>query len=205
MQTSCYRTDGRGTALYGKGTFAFLCAAALIGVLLGTLCFCMGAGQADRLIFFGDNGLKVRAGMDHGRIMAGSLLGSTVFLLGLAAAGLCAVGQPFELALLVLRCMGLGYTMAEIYSSVDRSDVIYAAGLLLPGAVISTLGLIAAAREAVCLSNIYLRLTLSDRQEQGLAEAAKLYFTKLLVIEALLALAAGADTVCNYLFIGRLT
>lgn len=197
MQTSPNRTNGRGI-------FAFLCGTALIGVLLGTLSFCLNAGQADTLLFFKDSGLSARAGMEHGRLMAGSLLGSTVFLLGIALAGFCAFGQPFELALIVLRGMGLGYTLAEVYSAVGKSGVPYAAGLLLPGAVISTLALVAAAREALRLSNIYLRLTLSDRQENGTAAAVRLYGTKLLVIEAMLALSAGADTLCNFLFIGKL-
>ena len=57
----------------------------------------------------------------------------------------------------------------------------------------------------ISLSNIYLRRTLSRRQETGLADTVKLYGAKLLVTEAMLALAAGADTLCNYLFIGKLT
>ena len=203
MQTSLSRVGDRRITVYGRGFFAFLCGAAIIGVLLGTMCFCLNTKAADSIMLFGGE-LQSRMSMEHGKLMAGAFLGSTVFLLGIGLTGFCAVGQPFELALLVLRGMGLGYSMAQLYAQAGRESAIYAAGLLLPGAVISTLGLIAAAREAVCLSNIYLRITLSDRQEQGLAEAVKLYGAKLLVIEAVLALAAGADTICNYLFIEKL-
>lgn len=203
MQTSLSRVEQRKISVYGKGFFAFLCGAAIVGVLLGTMCFCLNT-QTEGIMLFRSSELQSRMSMDHGRLMAGALLGSTVFLVGIGLTGFCAVGQPFELTLLMLRGMGLGYMMAQLYAQAGKDGAIYAAGLLLPGAVISTLGLIAAAREAVCLSNIYLRITLSDRQEQGLAEAVKLYGAKLLVIESVLALAAGADTVCNYLFIEKL-
>jgi len=202
MQTSIERVEGEKT-VYRRGSFAFLCGAAIVGVLLGAMCFCLNSEQAGRLMFFGTS-LGERAAMDYGRLMAGSLLGSTAFLLGLALAGFCALGQPFELALLVLRGMGLGCMLTEVYSAVGKSNVLYAAGLLLPGAIISLLGLVAAAREALCLSNIYLRVTLSSRGGEGLVAAVKLYGAKLLVIEAILALAASVDTICSYLFIGRL-
>lgn len=203
MQTSLSRYDERRITVYGRGFFAFLCGVAIVGALLGTMCFCLNTEAAEGIALFGGE-LQSRMSMEHGRLMAGAFLGSTVFLLGIGLMGFCAVGQPFELALLALRGMGLGYSMAQLYAQAGREGAIYAAGLLLPGAAISTLGLIAATREAVSLSNIYLRLTLSDRQEQGLAEAVKLYGAKLLVIGSVLALAAGADTVCNYLFIEKL-
>ncbi len=205
MQTSLTRTDGKENAVYSRGSFAFLCGAAIVGVLLGAMCFCLNSAQADRLMLFRGSSLQLRAEMSYGRIMAGSLMGSTVFLLAIALSGLCAAGQPFELALLILRGMGLGYTLTETYSAVGKAAAPYAACLLIPGAFIAMLALIAAAREAICLSNIYLRITLADRQVQGLADTVKLYGTKLLVIEAMLALAACADTISNYLFIGKLT
>ncbi|HCJ40714.1 hypothetical protein [uncultured Ruminococcus sp.] len=202
MQTSYNGNEGKKT-VYKRGSFAFLCGTAVVGVLLGAMCFCLKTANADRLMLFGSS-LQDRAEMDYGKIMAGSLLGSTAFLLALALAGFCALGQPFELALLMFRGMGIGCMLTEVYADVGKNSVPYAAGLLLPGAVISLLALVAAAREALCLSNIYLRVTLSSRGGEGLAETAKLYGAKMLVIEAMLALAAGADTVCNYLFIGRI-
>lgn len=204
MQTSLSRVEDRRISVYGRGFFAFLCGAAIIGVLLGTMCFCLNTQAADSIAMFGGNEFQSRMNMEHGRLMAGAFLGSMVFLMGIGLTGFCAVGQPFGLALLMLRGMGMGYTMAQLYAQAGRNGAVYAAGLLLPGAVISTLGLIAATREAMSLSNIYLRISLSDRQEQGLAEAVKLYGAKLLVILSVLALAAGADTICNYLFIEKL-
>ena len=202
MQTSLCRTDNSRTP--GGGIFAFMCGAALTGVLIGTMCFMLSADtQAGRLIFR-SVGLKHILQSDLGSVMAGSLLGSTVFLLALAAAGTCAVGQPFEVLLLVLRGMGIGHKAAQLYSMAGKSDLLYAAGYLIPGAVISTMALAAAAREAFGLSNICLRLMLSGKCEQSPPEALKLFGARLLVTEALLTLAAGADTVCCHIFIEKL-
>lgn len=195
---------GKGV-VYSRGFFAFLCGAAVIGLVLGTMCCCLAdKGLSGSTIgYFADTIIK-RSSMEQGRLLAESLWGNTVFLLGTAVLGLCPVGQPFELALLVIRGMGLGYSMAQLYSLAGREMLGYCMGLMLPGAVIGLLGLIAAVREALCLSGIYLRMTLSDKPVQGLSQTIKLYGAKLLAAEAVLALAAGADTVCNYLFIGRL-
>lgn len=203
MQTSPCRTDN-GKTSYGGGVFAFMCAASLTGVLIGTMCFMLSRDtQADRLIFRSAE-IQSLFQTDLGRVMAGSLLGSTVFLLGLAAAGMCAVGQPFEVLLLMLRGMGIGHKAAQLYSMAGRGDMLYAAGILIPGAVISTLALAAAAREAFKLSNICLRLIISGRGEQSLPEAVRLFGARLLAAEAVLTLAAGADTVCCHIFIEKL-
>lgn len=203
MQTSPSSTD-ENKARYGTGVFALMCGATLTGVLIGTMCFCLSADtQVSRLLSHsGETNSLLQT--DPGSVMAGSLLGSTLFLLGLAIAGLCAVGQPFAVLLIVLRGMGIGHKSAQLYSTAGRGDILYAAGIFLPGAVISALALALAAREAISLSNIYLRLTLSGGRGYDPSGAVKLYGAKLLVVEAMLALAAGADTICCYLFTGKL-
>ena len=203
MQTSPCRTD-ENRARYSAGTFAFMCGAMLTGVLIGTMCFCLSADTQINRLISPSGEMERLLQTDLGNVMAGSLLGSTVFLLGLAAAGFCAVGQPFEVLLIVLRGMGTGHKAAQLYSAAGRGDILYAVGLFLPGAVISALALAAAAREALSLSNIYLRLTLSGGRGCDPSGAVKLYGAKLLVVEAMLALAAGADTICCYLFTGKL-
>lgn len=203
MQTSPCRTD-ENTAKYGTGAFAFMCGALLTGMLIGTMCCCLSADTQVSRLLSRSGDMKSLLQTDPGSVMAGSLLGSTVFLLGLAVAGFCAVGQPFAVLLIVLRGMGMGHKAAQLYSTAGRGDILYAAGLFLPGAVISALALAAAAREALSLSNIYLRLTLSGGRGYDPSGAVRLYGAKMLVIEAMLALAAGADTICRYLFTGKL-
>lgn len=191
--------------VYSRGFFAFLCGTAVLGVILGTMCFCLdGKGFTGSAVRYLSAAADEHDTLDYGRLLAKSLWGNTVFLLGIGILGLCPVGQPFELALLILRGMVLGYSMAQVYSVTGKDAVVYSIGLMLPGAVTGMFGLIAAQREALCLSGIYLRLTLSDKPVQGLSDTVKLYGAKLLAAQALLALAAGADTLCSFLFMGRL-
>lgn len=195
---------GQTDLVYRKGFFAFLCGAVLMGVLLGTIAYC--CSNADflyKLSLTQSDFIKSRAEMDHSQILTGSLTGTTIFLAAAFLCGLCPLGQPAELALLVFRGMGIGLTLSQLYGTYGRSSVPYAMGLILPGAVISTLAVVIAVREAMSLSGVYLGISLSDRAENGLAETVKLYGTKFMVLEAALAAAAGADCLCSYLFIGH--
>ena len=190
--------------VYSRGFFAFLCGTAVIGILLGTMCFCLEDTEIAGIGCLGGN-IDLQRSVGADRMLAGSLWRNTVFLLGVGIAGLCPLGHPLELALLMIRGMAAGYSMARLYSVTGKDAVICCIGLMLPGTVIGMLGLIATVREALCLSGIYLRLTLSDKPVCGLSETIKLYGAKLLAAEALLALAAGADTLCSFLFIGKLS
>ncbi|MBO5448629.1 MAG: hypothetical protein J5994_04815 [Ruminococcus sp.] len=186
-----------------SGFFAFLCGAALMGVLLGTVSYCCSDGVfLQKLGLAQSDFIRSRMAMDYASLMAGSLWRTSLFIAAAFVCGLCAVGQPAAIALLVFRGMGLGLTMAQLYSTYGSSGILPAAGLILPGAVISTLAIVTAVRESVSLSNILLRISLSERQENGLLEPVKLYAAKFMVLEAAIAVSAGADCICNYIFIG---
>ena len=67
--------------------------------------------------------------------------------------------------------------------------------LVVPGAVFSSVAMVVGVRESIGLSNIYMRVSLSDRQVDGLLDSIKLYGTKFLVLEAVLAVSAGVDCI----------
>lgn len=69
--------------------------------------------------------------------------------------------------------------------------------------MVSCLALVTGAREAIVLSGLYMKITLSGRQENGLLDAVKLYCTKFLVLEAILAVGAGIDCFCTIMLIGH--
>lgn len=186
----------------GSGLFVFTCGAVLVGVLIGTLCYAAsGEGFAQPMLSVGEDILRSRPSMDHAGILLRSFVSTSAYLAVLFVLGFCGLGQPFEIAAAVFRGMGAGLTVSQLYSVSGTSSLPYAMGLILPGAVISLLAVASGAKEAFSLSCIFLRHSLSDRSEQGLAGTVKLYGAKFLVLEALAALAAGADVLCNYLFI----
>lgn len=193
----------RSENIYKSGFFAFLCGTVLIGVLLGAVTYCCSGGEfLHKIGLVQSDFIKSRSVMDYGQIMVNSLSGTSVFIAAVFLCGLCPLGQPAELAVLLFRGMGLGLTLSQLYGAYGKAGILHTMGLILPGAAISTLAMVIAVREAVALSNIYLRMSLSDRQETGLMEPVKLYAAKFMVLEAALAVSAGADCLCNYIFIG---
>lgn len=190
--------------IYKNSFFAFLTGAVLIGILLGVVQFCCtdssfltGLGIAQ------ENFIAARKGMNFGQLLLNSLGGTTVFLFLAWLFGFSAVGQVPEIILLLVRGMGLGLTLSQLYSAYGKSGMLYSAGLILPSAIVSCVALIIGAREAIGFSNIYLKITLSGRQENGLLGAARLYCTKFLVLEAMLAVSAGIDCFCTIMLINR--
>ncbi|MDO4944633.1 MAG: hypothetical protein Q4E74_05450 [Ruminococcus sp.] len=204
MTVRTIRTEenNRKDGYYKGGFFAFLCGTALMGVLLGTISFCLSEGDFLKGLGLAQaDFIQSRKAMDYAQIMVSSFSGATAFLAAAFICGLCAVGQPLGLCILLVRGMGLGLTLAQLYSAYGKSGMLYSAGLVLPGAAVSTLALVFAVREAVSLSNIYLRISLSGRQENGLLDTVRLYGAKFLVLISALAASAGIDCLCNFLFI----
>ncbi len=208
MQTSLavrpeVRSRGRSDIVYSKGFYAFLCGAVLIGALLGTVSYCVsGESFIESLGSFQKSFIERRSGMEVSRVLVSSLASSSLLLAAEFLLGMCAVGQPFELAVPVFRGMGLGLTLAQLYAAYGSGKMLFSMGLILPSGIITALVLIAGARESLALSCVYFKLTLSDRQEKGLAESFKLYAAKFMVLEAALALAAAVDCITSYFLIG---
>ncbi|MBR1862648.1 MAG: hypothetical protein IJ806_00990 [Ruminococcus sp.] len=187
----------RPEGAYSSGFFAFLWGALLIGVVLGTVSFCRSGGGPQFITAAPD------PGGDRGQILLRSMAGTTVLLTGIMLLGMCPVGLPFQAAVLTFRGMGIGLSLSGIYSAGGRELLPYAAGLTVPGCMISSAALCLGAREAAALSGAYLRMTLADGDCRGLRENMKLYLAKFLVLEAVLAVAAGADVLCGELFADR--
>lgn len=192
---------GRTNAVtYKPAFFAFLMGAVLLGALMGTLTFCfMDGAVLSRLAVFQSGFLSLRQSGELGSIMVKAFAGSTVYMLAVFLLGFSAVGQPFAVGVLILKGMGCGVAMCQLYADMGRQGIAFSAALILPSAVITSAALAFGAREAVVMSDMLLRVTLSDRQESGLREALRLYLAKFLTLEAVLAVAAAVECLSTLL------
>ena len=194
----------RNIKLYKDGLLGFLTAAVLLGILMGAISYCCFDGDfLQKIGLAGTDFAETRKSMNFGRMMVSSLASSTVFLAVLFLCGLSSVGHPAEIAVLAFRGMGLGITVSQMYITFGTGKILYSILMVVPAAAVSTAAMIAGGREAVKLSNIYLRISFSDRQERGLLEPLKLYGAKFIVLEAVLAVSAGIECLCVILLKGR--
>lgn len=194
-----------GTGIYKSGLLAFFAGVILFGALLGTVTFCfMGSDELSRLSVFSNSFVDVRSSGDLGEILVRSFVSSTVFIAVAFLSGFSALGQPLAVAVLLLRGMGWGAAMSQLYSLYGGRGALLSAVFVLLPAVITAAALMIAARESVAMSNILLCVVFSDRQHNGLRQTVRLYAVKFLVLEAAAAVAAGLECLLTVIFAGRI-
>ena len=146
-----------GTGIYKSGVLAFFAGAILIGALLGAVTFCfMGSDELSMLSVFSNSFVDVRSSGDLEEILVRSFFSSTVFLAVVFLSGFSSLGQPLAVAVLLLRGMGWGVAMSQLYSIYGGHGALLSAMFVLLPAVITAAALMIAAREAVAMSNILL-------------------------------------------------
>ena len=146
-----------GTGIYKSGVLAFFAGAILIGALLGAVTFCfMGSDELSMLSVLSNSFVDVRSSGDLEEILVRSFFSSTVFLAVVFLSGFSSLGQPLAVAVLLLRGMGWGVAMSQLYSIYGGHGALLSAMFVLLPAVITAAALMIAAREAVAMSNILL-------------------------------------------------
>ena len=146
-----------GTGIYKSGVLAFFAGAILIGALLGAVTFCfMGSDELSMLSVFSNSFVDVRSSGDLEEILVRSFFSSTVFLAVVFLSGFSSLGQPLAVAVLLLRGMGWGVAMSQLYSIYGGHGALLSAMFVLLPAVITAAALMIASREAVAMSNILL-------------------------------------------------
>lgn len=190
--------------IHNIGFFGFLIAMSVLGIFFGVMSFCfMDDSFLSQISLAQQNFMEIRKNQDFVHILIKSLCSSTVFLGCAFVLGFSAIAQPLEILIPLIRGLGLGVSVAQIYSQSGRSGIITCGVIILPCAVISMYALVVGVRESVGLSNIFMSNALCSGQTTGLLDAVKLYATKFLVLEAVVAVSAVIDCVCTVAFVNR--
>lgn len=92
--------------------------------------------------------------------------------------GFCAVSQPFELALVAFKGMGLGVLARSIYSC---DNILIRIALFIPFAVLSSGILIMQSCDSVAMSTRYLMLSVTAENRLGIAHEFRDYIFRFLI------------------------
>lgn len=172
----------------------------LLGVVIGTAVYIISndslSGSLSRL---NTDFLDFRRNSSYMDVMLSSLFNSTVMLLILFLGGLCALAFPVILVVPVYKGLGLGCSVAQMYSSLGQRGVLYALLFILPSAVISCYAIMIGTREAYrmsaeCFGAIFKKKIVT------VSENAKLYLVKFLILEAILSASATIDSICSLVY-----
>lgn len=185
--------------------FGFLTGLAIVGVLFGVMSYCfMSAEFLKQLSIAERSYIELRQNQDFSQILIKSFAGSSIYLGCALILGFSAISQPIEIIIPLVKGLGLGVCLAQIYAQNGKEGILTGLLLILPCALISMYALIIGVRESIGLSNILLSNMLTVGQTNGLLSTVKLYGTKFLVLEAMTAVSAAVDCVCAVVFSGRL-
>ena len=170
------------------------------GVLAGTVMYCaMNSERVEILDNITGNFISVRLGQSFSEMLISSFSGSFILLLICFLLGFSAIAQPAELLVPVFQGLGAGVSIAGMYSSYGLSGIGISAVLVVPNAVISAFAVIIAVREAINLSSeIYY--CAFGREQSAESLDFRLYFTKFVILCAMLTAASLAESLVTFLF-----
>ncbi|MFA5658502.1 MAG: hypothetical protein WC900_04395 [Oscillospiraceae bacterium] len=190
-----------GTFIEQNLFFIILFGLMLSGILVGALVFCgLNGDTADRLSFLGQGFLEERYEKSSFAILADSFFSATAYLIVIFLLGFSAISQPFEFLVPFFKGLGLGATVAQIYSLTGTKGFIIVLFLILPGAAIVSLGMLIAVKDAVRFSNLLLHTAVSTGYTNGMRENTRLFCSRILIFEAVMAAGALTDCICSLLF-----
>lgn len=168
------------------------------GVLVGTVLYCTLDGEKIKIL---DSlaGSFVAGRLNHTfwQTLVNSFSGAFLLLLVCFLLGFSAVAQPLELLVPLFRGLGAGASIAGMYSSYGLAGAGAAAVLIVPNAVATAFVMIIAAREAVRFSFGLYRSSFG-RDRGGEPMDVKLYFTKFVILCAILAVSSLADSLLTF-------
>lgn len=189
----------------GLTLFASLSLSALLGVLMGAICYCYVDSQLSELLRSAEeNFFTVRRGGDFTGILFSSLAGTGVYLLVTFMLGFSAIAQPFEMLMPFFRGLGCGVVLTQIYGGSFSKLTALKAAAVFPGVLISLVVIILASREAIYLSGKLFRVCFQDRLFDGLLKRVKLYMVRFLAFLAAASAAAAIDCALAILLLGKI-
>ncbi len=174
----------------------------LAGVFAGTVLYCNFdiTGQ-DKLLGIAGSFIDTRLEQTFIQTLVNSFSGAFMLLLGCFILGFCAISQPIEVLIPVFRGLGLGVSLAGMYSQFGLGGFCVSLVLIVPQGIVSAIVIMFAAREAVRMSNSIGMVVFSGRHEFEAIDN-RLYFTKFVILSAVLVASSIIDSLLTFVFAG---
>ena len=171
--------------------------ACLWGVFLSG--FLIGAGRGgEELSLLAGRFLDIRRAGDWQTAFISAVASSGGMMLILFVSGFCAVGQPGAVLILLIRGMGIGGCIGELYRQLEFRSAVLAALLFILPETIAVFCFLHGSRSAVRMSGRLFHAMISG-EPLLLAPNVKRYGIKFLLLFLLLLLSAVINSLCTIL------
>lgn len=173
---------------------------AACGVLFGTFVF---SRAQDKSIFMTDvlsNGMIKRSEAQSVIDVFNRTISCTsLIVLILFFSGFGSITQPLEIGVLFYRGITIGSAISYTYTTYGKDGFPIALIMILPYAVMTTVIIVFAVREALRSSNVYLLYIGGHAPDEGSRPSLKLYLTRFAVLFFFIFLSSVIDCVITYL------
>lgn len=180
----------------GTGFFVYVIFI-IAGVILGSLLAAKHHGAVSVWI---EQGFMPVTGCSVYAVIRNTFLSLTFFVSAAFMLGLSAVGQPFGLALLIYRGIGIGVAVTTLYALFGTGTVMRVLVLVFPKALAVSAISVLAVRETVRSSNSLLSYLAKRNERDDNRNSIRLYGLKFVVLILLSLLISAADGGVNYLY-----
>jgi hypothetical protein len=170
----------------------------IIGIALGSLMI-KNKGLADSILinlFFksANNGISVL------ELVIGDFISALIFTLSAFFFGLCVLGAPFDVLLLLCRGAGMGASVAFIYSCADKASFGLLLITILPKAVVFSIMAVVTVRESLSYSRNIFMYCIKAENYSGHLQSFRFYCIKFIVLIFLSLIISAVDGGLNYLY-----
>ena len=166
------------------------------GAAVGTFLYCTLDGDKIKILdSISGSFVSGRLRNTFWQTLVNSFSGGFVLLLVCFFMGFCVAAQPAELLIPLFRGLGAGASIAGLYSGYGLKGAGAAAVLIVPSAVATGFVMIIAARDALYFSNGLYGAAFGRKSD---VIDVRLYFTKFVILCAILVAASAADSLITF-------
>lgn len=177
----------------------------IFGILIGSLTYSnFTSEETSSLSFLAQGYMNDRVLQTPSEILSHSFVSATLLLTIAFISGFCAIAQPFQLLIPLIKGLGLGASVAQIYAIKGGSGLIIVLLLIIPYSAITCFAYLIAVRESVRYSVGFFRLAFFSGHNDGMRVETKNYCIKYLLLEIIIAISALIDCLSSFLFAGLL-
>lgn len=173
--------------------------AAVLGIIIGAITAVSVSDSANVLIhqYFS----PIHSGNTLFEVFRNTSVTSIMFLSAVFVLGLSAIGQPFGIALLVYRGVGIGFSVALMYLQNGINALPSVLLLVVPKAVITIFLSSLAVREMLKLSgSLFGFIFRGNASDSKNSRVFRLYCIKFAVIAVIMLIVSALDSALNYIF-----
>lgn len=175
------------------------------GIVAGTVTVCSAENlNAVNTSVFTQNLLKTTEEKTIIQIYLNSFMPLAAALIVQYLCGFSALGQPLTIAGIIYRGVSTGISASIFYLMLGIKGFLAILIMLFPFAAVSSMILILGARESIKFSNMFMSYALNKHVEDDRHSGIKLFTVKFIVLIVLSLLAAAADSLITYFFMGIL-